>query len=284
MSDVNATALSGYVATEPEEKLVGEGVPLLTFRLGTTRVTKDQSGKYVPMFVNVVAWRELAERWSNGKLKKGSKVWVSGSIDLRTYKAASGEEKISVEVIAASLIFATLGVREDSTRAGGSDTQTPVPRLRTTGNRTFHRNDQRPPLMPPAMPPDAARRDPHPDRPGQAGGVIRGEAFHGLPNEGGRQILVRLRQAEAASQGNKNLELTPPMLDYWMSLAVLLCSHIVHLDASFAARLMRLTLLAPDVIEAILGRREPDGLSMGILWKPVPTEWEARRARSGSSH
>ena len=49
------------------------------------------------------------------------------------------------------------------------------------------------------------------------------------------------------------------------------------LDPSFAARLLRLTLLAPDIIEAILMGEEPSGLSLTTLTKQLPSDWEAQR-------
>lgn len=47
----------------------------------------------------------------------------------------------------------------------------------------------------------------------------------------------------------------------------------VGLDVSFAARLMRLTLLAPDIVEAILMGEEPSGLSLTMLTKRLPIVW-----------
>jgi hypothetical protein len=49
------------------------------------------------------------------------------------------------------------------------------------------------------------------------------------------------------------------------------------LDVSFAARLLRLTLLAPDIVEAILMGEEPSGLSLTKLTKQLPPDWEKQR-------
>ena len=51
----------------------------------------------------------------------------------------------------------------------------------------------------------------------------------------------------------------------------------IGLDVSFVARLMRLTLLAPDVVEMILVGEEPCGLSLTKLTKPMPTLWCVQR-------
>jgi len=47
-------------------------------------------------------------------------------------------------------------------------------------------------------------------------------------------------------------------------------------DNSYVARLLRLTLLAPDIIEAIVDGTEPDGLSLEKLYR-LPAEWEGQR-------
>ena len=48
----------------------------------------------------------------------------------------------------------------------------------------------------------------------------------------------------------------------------------IGLDVSFAARLLRLTLLAPDIVEAILLGEEPNGLSLTMLTKKMPVIWD----------
>jgi hypothetical protein len=47
-------------------------------------------------------------------------------------------------------------------------------------------------------------------------------------------------------------------------------------DNSYVARILRLTLLAPDLIEAILQGTEPDGLSLEKLYR-LPLEWEEQK-------
>ncbi len=46
---------------------------------------------------------------------------------------------------------------------------------------------------------------------------------------------------------------------------------------SYMTRILRLTLLAPDIVEAILdGRQRPD-VTLARLMKPVPMEWKEQR-------
>ena len=51
----------------------------------------------------------------------------------------------------------------------------------------------------------------------------------------------------------------------------------IGLDVSFASRLLRLTLLAPDIIEAILMGEEPSGLSLTMLTKQLPVLWDKQQ-------
>ena len=46
---------------------------------------------------------------------------------------------------------------------------------------------------------------------------------------------------------------------------------------SYVARILRLTLLAPDIVEAILKGRQPKGLDLAALMAEVPAEWEKQR-------
>ena len=55
-----------------------------------------------------------------------------------------------------------------------------------------------------------------------------------------------------------------------------------RINSSYVSRLLRLTLLAPDVVEAILDGRQPDGMTLPGLMEPFPVEWE--RQHEATSH
>ena len=50
-----------------------------------------------------------------------------------------------------------------------------------------------------------------------------------------------------------------------------------NVTRSFVTRLLRLTLLAPDIQEAILDGRQPKGLQLEELTKSMPTRWQEQR-------
>ena len=49
------------------------------------------------------------------------------------------------------------------------------------------------------------------------------------------------------------------------------------INASYLSRVMRLSLLAPDVIEAILDGRLREEIQLGDLLEPLPMGWEEQR-------
>ena len=46
-----------------------------------------------------------------------------------------------------------------------------------------------------------------------------------------------------------------------------------NINPSYVSRLLRMTLLAPDIVEAILAGRQPPALTMARAMQPFPVEW-----------
>lgn len=53
------------------------------------------------------------------------------------------------------------------------------------------------------------------------------------------------------------------------------------ISSSYLARILRLTLLAPDIVETILDGRQPKGLWLADFMEPFPAEWDEQRRRFG---
>ena len=49
-----------------------------------------------------------------------------------------------------------------------------------------------------------------------------------------------------------------------------------NINASYVSRLLRMTLLAPEIVEVILAGRQPEGLTMARAMKPFPAEWKCQ--------
>ena len=49
------------------------------------------------------------------------------------------------------------------------------------------------------------------------------------------------------------------------------------INLSYMSRVLRLTLLAPDIVEAILDGRQPEDVTLPTLMKPFAVEWNDQR-------
>jgi hypothetical protein len=48
------------------------------------------------------------------------------------------------------------------------------------------------------------------------------------------------------------------------------------INASYVSRVLRLTLLAPEIVEAILDGSQPNEITLAVLMRPFPVEWHAQ--------
>ena len=98
--------LTGYVATQPDFRTVGDGTPLLSMRVAWTNRRRDAvTGDWVDgntSFVRVNCWRKLAENLSTC-LRKGDPVLLRGRLDVRPFVGKDGQRRISVDVDAQTL-------------------------------------------------------------------------------------------------------------------------------------------------------------------------------------
>ena len=55
----------------------------------------------------------------------------------------------------------------------------------------------------------------------------------------------------------------------------------IDMNESYIARVLRLSLLAPDIIRALVEGRQPRTLTLLELFKPIPLDWNEQRERYG---
>ena len=101
---MNNVVQIGRLCDEPEVKTTSGGVAVCTFRLAVQRRFANSQGVREADFLNVVAWRQLAELCAR-YLSKGRKVAVEGSIQTRSYDAQDGSKRYVTEVVADSVEF-----------------------------------------------------------------------------------------------------------------------------------------------------------------------------------
>lgn len=104
--DLNKAMIIGNVTRDPETRTTPSGATVANFSVATNLVWKDQSGQRQEKaeFHNVVAWRRLAET-INQYVKKGSRVYVEGRIQTRSWDDQQGVKRYRTEIIADNLIM-----------------------------------------------------------------------------------------------------------------------------------------------------------------------------------
>jgi single-strand DNA-binding protein len=129
LPEINFALLAGRVTRDGEIFVTQSGLSKLTVRIAVNRRVKDsKTGEWKDdaFYIDVVAWKELAER-SKDKAKKGVAVIVEGRLTCREYDDKSGQKRTVFEVMANRLQFLSqAGESSPSSRAAapaGSDSE-----------------------------------------------------------------------------------------------------------------------------------------------------------------
>ena len=108
---MNKVFLIGNLTRDPELTETASGVPVCHFSIAVNRNYQSQDGERQTDFFNCTAWRAMAETIAR-YTKKGKKVSVVGSIQLRNYEDNQGVKRTAVDVIVQDCEF--LSPRENS--------------------------------------------------------------------------------------------------------------------------------------------------------------------------
>lgn len=112
----NRVILIGRLTRDPELRYVPSGAPVASFTLAVDRPFRDQQGNRETDFIDVVAWRKLAEQVSQ-YVTKGRLVAVEGRLQIRSYETQDGQKRKVAEVVADGIRFldrAKAGVPESA--------------------------------------------------------------------------------------------------------------------------------------------------------------------------
>ena len=105
MRSLNQINLIGNLGGDPEIRYTSKGVAVCEFSVATNTAWKvDGETKEQVEWHKVIVWRKLGEIAST-YLKKGSKVFVSGKMQYRTYQDKNDQRRDVAEVVADELIF-----------------------------------------------------------------------------------------------------------------------------------------------------------------------------------
>ncbi|MFQ6016023.1 MAG: single-stranded DNA-binding protein [Anaerolineae bacterium] len=103
---LNKVMIIGNLGRDPEMRYTPTGKSVTSFSVAASRtyVTSEGERKEQTEWFNVVAWRNLAEI-CNQYLSKGSKVYVEGRLQTRSWDDQDGQRHYRTEVIADQMIM-----------------------------------------------------------------------------------------------------------------------------------------------------------------------------------
>jgi single-strand DNA-binding protein len=104
MSSLNKVIIIGRLGADPELRYTADGVPVASFNVATTFVTRDKNGvrQERTEWHRIVAWRRLGEIAAE-YLKKGRLVYVEGRIQSREFEGRDGLKRRVIEIIATNM-------------------------------------------------------------------------------------------------------------------------------------------------------------------------------------
>ncbi len=120
---VNKVILIGNVGSDPELKYTTNGAGVSNFSVATNETWMDKNTnerQERTEWHRIVAWGRLAEI-CNQYLKKGSKVYIEGRLQTRSWEGQDGQKRYTTEIVAGEMQM--LDSREDT---GGYQQQQPA--------------------------------------------------------------------------------------------------------------------------------------------------------------
>ena len=127
---LNKVTLIGHLGADPELRYTEGNIPVASFSVATNESYKDQNGTLVERteWHRAVAWRRLAEILAE-YLKKGSKVYLEGTLQTRSWEDKDGIKRYTTEVVVNDFVFLDSkgGGNGNGHRGGSSHATDPAP-------------------------------------------------------------------------------------------------------------------------------------------------------------
>ena len=122
-SNINSITVVGNLTRDPELRYTQSGKATVTVGIAVNR-SFQQNGEWkeATSFMSVVAWDQLAENVA-ASLTKGTRVVVTGRLEVREYEAREGGKRTAVEVVAdeigPTLRWATVTIERTPSKGSG---------------------------------------------------------------------------------------------------------------------------------------------------------------------
>ena len=106
MAGLNKVMLIGNVGKDPEMRYTANGKAVTSFRIACSRTFASNEGerREETDWFDVVTWDKLAELCSQF-LQKGSKAYVEGRLQTRSWEGQDGQKRYHTEVVAQTVLF-----------------------------------------------------------------------------------------------------------------------------------------------------------------------------------
>jgi len=119
---LNKVMVIGFLGRDPEMRFTPSGKSVANFSIASSRSWKTTDGELhsETEWFNVVAWEKLAEI-SKEHLKKGSRVYVEGRLQSRSWQDGDGHQHKSVEIVARDILL--LGDTSKDYKSSESDAE-----------------------------------------------------------------------------------------------------------------------------------------------------------------
>ncbi len=103
---LNKVMIIGNLGRDPELRYTPSGKPVVSFNVAAGRswVTSSGERKDATEWFNVVAWGSLADI-CNQYLRKGSRVYIEGHLQTRSWEDADRQRHYRAEVVANEMIM-----------------------------------------------------------------------------------------------------------------------------------------------------------------------------------
>ncbi len=114
MASLNKVLLIGNLTKDPELRYTPNGIAVVNLRIAVNRRFRDRASgelKEETCFITVTAWDKQAEA-CNQYLKKGSPIFVEGTLQSRSWETQDKQKRSTIEVRAERVQF--LGSSKDS--------------------------------------------------------------------------------------------------------------------------------------------------------------------------
>ena len=140
---VNKVILVGNLGADPEIRSLNSGDRVANLRVATSETWRDKSTgerKEKTEWHRVVIFNDNLVKVAEQYLRKGSKIYLEGSIQTRKWADASGVEKFSTEIVLQKF-RGELTMLDGRSEGGGDRMERPAMAGAGEGGRSFQRAD-----------------------------------------------------------------------------------------------------------------------------------------------